>query len=110
MKSLPVFALPEIEDDLRLAMAHYTSWRSDGDEHVRQMYAETVSWIAWNPEVFPKKYGVVRRAILKRSYYIVYFLIEADRSLVIAVLDGRRKPEEIRTLLESRKGPIPRVV
>ncbi|WP_414665168.1 hypothetical protein [Horticoccus sp. 23ND18S-11] len=103
MRSLPVFALPEIESDLRDAMAHYSSWRSDGEEHVRQMYDETVGWIAWNPEGFPKKYGIVRRAILKRSYYIVYFLIEAERSLVIAVLDGRRAPNEIRMILEGRK-------
>ena len=105
MKSLPVFALPEVENDLRDAMAHYSSWRSDGEEHVRQMYNETVGWIDWNPEGFPKKYGVVRRAILKRAYYIVYFVIEADRSLVIAVLDGRRKPSEIRAILEGRNGP-----
>ena len=69
------------------------------------MYNETVGWIDWNPEGFPKKYGVVRRAILKRAYYIVYFVIEADRSLVIAVLDGRRKPSEIRAILEGRNGP-----
>ena len=104
MKSLPVFALPEVESDLRAATAHYASWRSDGEEHVRQMYDETVGWIAWNPKGFPRKYGVVRRAILKRSYYIVYFLIEVDRSLVVAVLDGRRKPSEIRTILGGRKG------
>ena len=68
------------------------SWRSDGAEHIRQKYDETIGWIAWNPEVFPKKYGLVRRAILKRAYYIVYFVLERDRSLVFAVLDGRREP------------------
>ena len=70
--------------------------------HVRQKYDETVSWIAWNPEAFPKKYGSVRRAILKRSYYIVYFVTEPDRSVVVAVLDGRRSPQEIRSLVEGR--------
>lgn len=83
-------------------MAHYSSWRSDGAEHIRQKYHETVSWIAWNPEGFPKKYGLVRRAILKRSYYIIYFVVERDRSLVIAVLDGRRAPHEIRSVVEGR--------
>jgi plasmid stabilization system protein ParE len=71
-------------------------------EHIRQKYDETVGWIAWNPEGFPKKYGPVRRAILKRAYYIVYFVVERDRSLVIAVLDGRRDPREIRSVLEGR--------
>ena len=102
MRSLPVFALPEVETDLRAAMAHYSSWRSEGAEHIRQKYEETVGWIAWNPESFPKKYGSIRRAILKRAYYIVYFLVERDRSLVIAVLDGRQKPMEIRSIVEER--------
>ena len=103
MKSLPVVALPEVEADLRAAIAHYSSWRSDGESHVLTKYNETVSWIEWNPEAFPKKYGPVRRAILKHSYYIVYFMLEAQRSVVLAVLDGRREPSEIRILVSRRK-------
>lgn len=102
MRSLPVVALPEVERDLRMAMTHYESWRSDGAEHIRQKYDETVSWIAWNPESFPKKHGEIRRAILKHSYYIVYFIVERDRSVVLAVLDGRRNPNEIRSILGKR--------
>ena len=103
MKSLPVFALPEVEADLRAAMTHYSSWRVDGAEHIRRKYDETVGWVAWNPEAFPKKYGSVRRAILKRSYYVVYFLMEADRTLVLAVLDARRDPREIRSIIGKRR-------
>ncbi|MES2696035.1 MAG: hypothetical protein V4773_21355 [Verrucomicrobiota bacterium] len=103
MKSLPVFALPEVEGDLRVAMAHYGSWRSDGVEHILRKYEETVSWITWNPEAFPRKFGAVRRAILKQSYYIVYFLMEADRTVIVAVLDGRREPGDIRSLLRKRR-------
>jgi len=110
VRSLPVDALPEVEGDLRAAIAHYSSWRSDGEAHVLQMYDDTIGWISWNPEAFPKKHGNVRRAILKHSYYIVYFLIEINRSLVVAVLDGRRRPSEIRSLLTNRKRRTLRVV
>jgi plasmid stabilization system protein ParE len=106
MRSLPVWALPEVEGDLRAAIEHYSSWRSDGAEQVRQKYGETIGWIGWNPEVFPKKHGIVRRAILKQSYYIVYFVMELDRIVVLAVLDGRRDPREIRGMLSRRKGRI----
>jgi plasmid stabilization system protein ParE len=105
VKSLPAVALPEVEADLRAAISHYSSWRSDGEEHVLRKYNETISWIEWNPEAFPKKYRTVRRAILKHSYYIVYFVMEADRSLVLAVLDGRREPREIKALLRGGKRP-----
>ncbi len=102
MKSLPVFALPEVEADLRAAAAHYASWRSDGAAHILQKYEETVEWIRWNPEAFPRKHGAVRRAILKQSYYIVYFLVEADVTIVLAVLDGRRDPREIQSIIGRR--------
>lgn len=103
VKSLPVVALPEVEGDLREAMLHYASWRLDGAKHILRKYDETVGWIEWNPEAFPKKYGRVRRAILKRSYYVIYFLIQPERTVVLAVLDGRREPSEIKSLLSGRK-------
>jgi plasmid stabilization system protein ParE len=103
VKSLPVFALPEVESDLRAAMAHYGSWRTDGADLIRQKYDDTISWISWNPEGFPKKHGIIRRAILKQSYYIVYFFVERNRTVVVAVLDGRRDPQEIRKLLRKRR-------
>jgi plasmid stabilization system protein ParE len=108
VKNLPVFALPAVEADLRAAMAHYASWRSDGATHLKRKYEETVSWIGWNPEGFPKKYGSVRRAILKQSHYIVYFSEEKDRILILGVVDGRRNPLEIRRLVRDRKRPARR--
>ena len=88
MRSKPVEALPEVAGDLVAAAAHYQSWRVDGKAHILQKYDETVSWIAWSPERFPlSRFGHVRRAILKQSYYIGYFLEEKERSLVWAVLD-----------------------
>jgi plasmid stabilization system protein ParE len=94
--------LDVVADDLVAAAAHYQSWRSDGTEHLLDKYEETVRWIAWNPELFPRIYGRVQRAILKESYFLVYFVQEPDRSLVLAVLDGRRSPHELRSLVTAR--------
>jgi plasmid stabilization system protein ParE len=107
VNSKPVFALREVESDLGAAIAHYESWRPDGKAHVLRLYQETISWIEWNPDLFPKKVGRVQRAILKRSYYIVYFIQEPNRTIVLAVLDGRRKPSEIRCIVRRRKGGEP---
>jgi plasmid stabilization system protein ParE len=102
VKSKPVDALECVADDLTAAAMHYQSWRNDGAEHILAKYDETVSWIAWNPDMFPKKVGHIQRAILKQSYYVVYFVQEAHRSLVLAVLDGRRKPNAIKRLVTAR--------
>ncbi|MCL4179032.1 MAG: hypothetical protein KJ072_14970 [Verrucomicrobia bacterium] len=107
MNSKPVFALAEVESDLKAAIAHYQSWRPDGKAHVLGLYQETISWIEWNPDLFPRKFGRVQRAILKRSYYIVYFIQEPDSTVVLAVLDDRRKLSEIRAIVRTRKGSEP---
>jgi len=103
MKSKPVFELPEVERDLEAAIAHYVSWRLDGREHFLQKYEETAGWIEWNPDGFPEKYGKVQRAILKKSYYLVYFVQEETRSIILAVLDGRRNPNTIRQIVGGRR-------
>ena len=102
MRSKPVEALDCVADDLAAAVKHYQSWRDDGEEHILLKYDETVSWIAWNPDIFPKKFGNIQRAILKQSYYVVYFLQERSRTLVVAVLDGRRRPSAIKRQLTAR--------
>jgi hypothetical protein len=103
VNSKPVEALPEVAADLIAAARHYQSWRSDGQEHLLQKYEETVSWIAWNPDLFPRKFGAVQRVVLKQSYYVVYFIQEPTRSVVLAVLDGRDDPTRRVRLLGQRR-------
>jgi len=107
VNSKPVFALSEVESDLESAIAHYEGWRTDGKAHILALYDETIRWIEWNPDLFPKKFGRVQRAILKRSYFIVYFIQEPERTVILAVLDGRRQPSEIRATVHMRKAGEP---
>jgi hypothetical protein len=65
-----------------------------------------VEWIEWDPDLFPHKVGNIQRVILKRSYFILYFFQEEDRSIVIAVLDGRRNPRDIRKLVRARQRSV----
>ena len=103
MNSKPVFALEDVALDLKSAIQHYSTWRPDAETHVLALYDETVRWIEWNPDLFPRKIGPIQRAILKRSYFIVYFVQEKERTLILAVLDGRRRPAVIRGIVRSRK-------
>jgi hypothetical protein len=68
-----------------------------------QRFRESAAWIVWNPEKFPKKYRQFRRAIIRRSYFGIYYAIEPEVTTVVAVLDMRREPRTIRGILELRK-------
>lgn len=61
-----------------------------------------MTWIEWNPEQFPKKYRFFRRAIIRRTYFGIYFVIEPTVTTVVAVLDMRNDPRVIRSLLKLR--------
>jgi len=76
VKSHPVEFLAFVEDDLHYAYDYYDSWLADGSAWFRDRFHETVSWIEWNPEMFPRKYRLFRRAIIRRSYFGVFFAIE----------------------------------
>jgi hypothetical protein len=103
VRSQPVEFLAFVEDDLRYAYEYYDSWQPDGSAWFRDRFHETVSWIEWNPEMFPKKHRFFRRAIIRRSYFGIFFAIESEVTTVVAVRDLRDDPGEIRRLLFTRK-------
>jgi hypothetical protein len=103
VKSQPVEFLEPVEHDLRYARDFYESWKWHGAEDFMQRFRESVAWIEWNPVMFPRKYRQFRRAIIRRSYFGVYYVIEPSVTTVVAVLDMRRDPKTIRDLLEGRK-------
>ena len=102
MKSRPVEFLEPVEHDLRYARDFYESWKLLGEQDFMQRFRECAAWIEWNPEMFPKKYRQFRRAIIRRSYFGIYYVIEPEVSTVVAVLDMRRDPRSIRGLLRGR--------
>ncbi|WP_395717293.1 type II toxin-antitoxin system RelE/ParE family toxin [Prosthecobacter sp.] len=102
MKSQPVEFLEPVEHDLRYAREFYESWKLHGARDFMQRFRESVAWVEWNPEMFPRKHRQFRRAIIRRSYFGIYYVIEPKVTTVAAVLDMRRDPRSIRELLESR--------
>jgi plasmid stabilization system protein ParE len=103
VNSLPVEFLDFVEWELRHALNFYDSWKFDGAEDFYGKFRETISWIGWNPELFPRKYKTFRRAIIRHTYFAIFYAIETDAVVVIAVLDMRRDPRVIQTTLRLRK-------
>ena len=103
MRSQPVEFLASVEEDLRYAYDYYDSWLADGSIWFRERFRETVAWVEWNPEMFPKKHRFFRRAVIRRSYFGIFFAIEPEVTSVVAVRDMRDDPKEIRRLLLLRR-------
>jgi hypothetical protein len=103
MKSQRVEALEEVAGDLRYAQDYYSSWRLDGASCFKGQFDETVGWIEWNPELFPKKYRMFRRAIVRNTYFAIFYVIEPDVTTIVAVIDLRQRPSRIRRLVIGRR-------
>jgi len=102
VKTQPVEFLEFVEFDLRQACGFYDSWKANGAEDFQVKFRETVAWIEWHPEIFQRKYKHFRRAIIRRTYFGIYYVIEPDVTVVVALLDLRRNPKVIRRMLYVR--------
>lgn len=102
MNSQPVEFLDIVEQDVCNARDFYDSWQTGGGNHFTAKLRETLDWIEWNPEQFPKKHRFFRRAIIRRTYFGVFYATEPGVTTVVAVFDLRQDPRLIRALLNFR--------
>ena len=49
-----------------------------------------------NPERFPKIRGEVWRAVVRRFPFVIHFLIEADRIVILSVFHTSRDPDQLK--------------
>ena len=106
MSAKRVEALEAVQADLEYAKSFYESWKPGGGNEILQKYFDALEWIEWNPDLFPRKFGIIQRVLLKRSYFVVYFFQESDRSVVVAVIDARRNPRIIRKMVNRRRRTV----
>jgi toxin ParE1/3/4 len=90
--SLPVLFRPDAETELTEAWGWYEARREGlGDEFVTCTEA-AIARAARVPDGNPRVHGEVRRALVRRFPYGVFYLVEDEALLVLAVAHARRSP------------------
>lgn len=83
----------------QLELDKSVSWYEDREVGLgRQFRLEIDKYlerIANHPEQFRKIRGPIRRVVLQRFPYSIYFLPELDRIIILAVFCGRRAPQQL---------------
>jgi plasmid stabilization system protein ParE len=87
--------LPSAEDDLAQARAWYESRRPGLGGEFLATVAAHLDRIAEGPREYPVVYRGLRRAVVRRFPYLIYFVLRSGRVTVVACLHGRRHPEEL---------------
>jgi len=91
---------PEADAELAEARQWYARQRENLDIEFMQRIDEALSRIVRNPNSYPIVYGTLRRAVVRRFPFAVFYEVIADELEVIAVFHSRRDPERWKSRIE----------
>lgn len=80
------------ERDLEQAEDWYNEQRPGLGAEFRGAISDLFERLADNPRIYPRVHGDIHRVVLRRFPYLVYFLIDGSKLVILAVLDSRRDP------------------
>jgi plasmid stabilization system protein ParE len=79
------------------SIAYYEKKREGLGRAFRTIIEQHFQYIATHPEWFPKVRGEVRRAVILRQFpFVIHFLVEAERIVILSVFHTSREPEKIK--------------
>ena len=84
----------EVYADIKVAYVWYESQRVGLGEDFLLTLEESYSKITRTPKLYQDIYKTVRRKLVRRFPYGIYFVIREDIIIVIAVLHTKREPQE----------------
>jgi plasmid stabilization system protein ParE len=105
VKKGPAVALDAVRDDVQLAYDYFAVRGPGVGDRFLEHYFSATDRIALNPEISPVKFDDYRRALVPRSHVAIYYFIEPQRAVIVAVVDARRHPRLIRDLVRGRRLP-----
>lgn len=92
--TLPIEYAEDVREDIDSAYVWYEDQQPGLGERFLQAIGDVVAKLQVHPERFGRIRGEVRAGIARDFPYVVYFRVEESRIVVIAVLHGRRDPQE----------------
>ncbi|MBI4374271.1 MAG: type II toxin-antitoxin system RelE/ParE family toxin [Deltaproteobacteria bacterium] len=88
---------PEAESDLKEAFRWYEERRKGlGSEFVLSVEA-SIGSVQRNPKIYPAVYKKVHRALIQRFPFGLFYLVEKEEVVVLAVFHVRREPRNWKT-------------
>ncbi len=83
---------PFAETDFDIAVEWYNSKRDVLGNEFAYEVSRMFERIKSNPLQFPKEYGKMRKAVIKRFPYSVFFVVKEDIAFVLGIFSASRNP------------------
>jgi len=84
---------PEADAELAEARQWYSNQRADLDLEFMESLDDALSRIVRDPQLYPIVYRNLRRAVLRRFPFAVFYEVTDDEVQVVAIFHSRRDPE-----------------
>ena len=84
---------PDADAELAEARQWYAHQRADLDIEFMERIDDALSQIVRNPHLYPVVYRTLRRAVVRRFPFAVFYEVTAGEIQVVAVFHSRRDPE-----------------
>ena len=84
---------PEADAELTDARQWYSHHRKDLDLEFMECIELALSRIGSNPYLSPLVYGDIRRAVVQRFPFAIFYEVMAEEIQIIAVFHSRRNPD-----------------
>jgi toxin ParE1/3/4 len=88
---------PLAEQDLLEAQRWYDVQQAGLGHEFRLTIDAVLRRLQESPQIYPTVYRGIRRVVVRRFPYLLYFLFDADTVTVLACLHGRRHARAFRT-------------
>lgn len=92
--SLPVVFQPDAQEEMDHAYAWYEGQRPGLGEAFLAAVREVLTRIQEHPEMYEQLYRGLRRGLTRRFPYAIFYRVEANRIVVVAVFHSSRDPQE----------------
>jgi toxin ParE1/3/4 len=89
---LPYLIRPDAEADLNEAYRWYENQREGLGADFSLCFEESLEKVRRNPQIYPLVHKAVRRGLMRRFPYGLFYVVEEETVVVIGVLHARRDP------------------
>ena len=99
--TLPIVYRSEVKDDVESAYDWYESQREGLGEELLTAISQAVNQIIVAPRRAGQLRGKARVVVTRRFPYVIYYVVQDDRILVLGILHGKRDPSVWQARLEG---------
>lgn len=95
--SLRLVVRPLAEQDLVETQTWYEEQRPGLGDEFRLTVDRLMGRILERPQLYPEVHRGVRRAVMRRFPYLLYYVVTSDAVVLLACLHGKRAPALLRS-------------